>query len=90
MAISSTDCRGGCAGGRPDWYLVPDGVVQYIYKRRLPPQRADGQLTHRLTSCSYVDRPVTRPVDACDGGRRIIASEMAVSRSVSRRTSSTL
>ncbi|AKK03771.1 nicotinate-nucleotide adenylyltransferase [Corynebacterium epidermidicanis] len=35
MAISSTDCRARAAEGRPVWYLVPDGVVQYIAKRRL-------------------------------------------------------
>lgn len=32
MAISSTDCRERAAAGRPVWYLVPDGVVQYITK----------------------------------------------------------
>jgi nicotinate-nucleotide adenylyltransferase len=35
MAISSTDCRTRVAAGQPVWYLVPDGVVQYIAKRRL-------------------------------------------------------
>jgi nicotinate-nucleotide adenylyltransferase len=35
MAISSTDCRARVAAGEPVWYLVPDGVVQYINKRRL-------------------------------------------------------
>ena len=35
MAISSTDCRARVAHGQPVWYLVPDGVVQYIAKRRL-------------------------------------------------------
>lgn len=35
MAISSTDCRGRVATGSPVWYLVPDGVVQYINKHRL-------------------------------------------------------
>ena len=35
MAISSTDCRARVAAGLPVWYLVPDGVVQYISKRRL-------------------------------------------------------
>jgi nicotinate-nucleotide adenylyltransferase len=35
MAISSTDCRRRVAAGLPVWYLVPDGVVQYISKRRL-------------------------------------------------------
>ncbi|MDP5225679.1 MULTISPECIES: nicotinate-nucleotide adenylyltransferase [Arthrobacter] len=32
LAISSTDCRDRVADGNPVWYLVPDGVVQYIAK----------------------------------------------------------
>jgi nicotinate-nucleotide adenylyltransferase len=35
MAISSTDCRQRVGRGQPVWYLVPDGVVQYISKRGL-------------------------------------------------------
>jgi nicotinate-nucleotide adenylyltransferase len=35
MAISSTACRVRVAKGEPVWYLVPDGVVQYISKRAL-------------------------------------------------------
>jgi nicotinate-nucleotide adenylyltransferase len=35
MAISSSDCRARVAAGRPVWYLVPDGVVQYINKHHL-------------------------------------------------------
>jgi nicotinate-nucleotide adenylyltransferase len=35
LAISSTDCRARVARGEPVWYLVPDGVVQYIAKHRL-------------------------------------------------------
>ena len=35
MAISSTDCRNRVRRGQPVWYLVPDGVVQYIDKHRL-------------------------------------------------------
>jgi nicotinate-nucleotide adenylyltransferase len=35
MAISSTDCRDRVGRGMPVWYLVPDGVVQYIEKRGL-------------------------------------------------------
>jgi nicotinate-nucleotide adenylyltransferase len=35
MAISSSDCRTRVAAGHPVWYLVPDGVVQYIAKHRL-------------------------------------------------------
>jgi nicotinate-nucleotide adenylyltransferase len=35
LAISSTECRARVKGGEPVWYLVPDGVVQYIAKRGL-------------------------------------------------------
>jgi nicotinate-nucleotide adenylyltransferase len=35
MAISSSVCRERVMAGRPVWYLVPDGVVQYIGKYRL-------------------------------------------------------
>lgn len=35
MAISSTDCRTRVSKGEPVWYLVPDGVVQYIAKYNL-------------------------------------------------------
>jgi nicotinate-nucleotide adenylyltransferase len=35
MAISSTDCRARVLEGQPVWYLVPDGVAQYIAKHHL-------------------------------------------------------
>jgi nicotinate-nucleotide adenylyltransferase len=35
LAISSTTCRQRIAAGVPIWYLVPDGIVQYISKRKL-------------------------------------------------------
>jgi nicotinate-nucleotide adenylyltransferase len=35
LAISSTDCRERVHAGEPVWYLVPDGVVQYIAKHGL-------------------------------------------------------
>jgi nicotinate-nucleotide adenylyltransferase len=35
LAISSSDCRARVGRGMPVWYLVPDGVVQYIEKRGL-------------------------------------------------------
>ena len=38
LAISSTDCRSRKRRGEPVWYLVPDGVVQYIAKHDLYPQ----------------------------------------------------
>src|SRR3954469_2452027 len=51
LSISSTDCRDRVARGMPVWYLVPDGVVQYIEKRGLyrqgrPARRVEG---HRGT-----------------------------------------
>jgi nicotinate-nucleotide adenylyltransferase len=47
LSISSTDCRERVARGMPVWYLVPDGVVQYMEKRGLyrqghPARRAAG------------------------------------------------
>jgi nicotinate-nucleotide adenylyltransferase len=35
LAISSTECRERVGAGQPIWYLVPDGIVQYINKRGL-------------------------------------------------------
>lgn len=35
LAISSTDCRNRVRARHPIWYLVPDGIVQYIAKRGL-------------------------------------------------------
>ena len=44
LAISSTECRERRAKGEPVWYLVPDGVVQYIVKHDLyaPPTTSSG------------------------------------------------
>ena len=42
LAISSTDCRERKRRGEPVWYLVPDGVVQYIAKHDLyAPEKED-------------------------------------------------
>ncbi|BBX62457.1 putative nicotinate-nucleotide adenylyltransferase [Mycobacterium saskatchewanense] len=43
LAISSTDCRVRAERDRPLWYLMPDGVVQYVSKRGLyhPGRAAD-------------------------------------------------
>ena len=35
LAISSSDVRDRLSDGKPVWYLVPDGVVQYIAKHKL-------------------------------------------------------
>jgi nicotinate-nucleotide adenylyltransferase len=39
LAISSTDVRRRTMRDEPVWYLVPDGVVQYIAKHRLYPRK---------------------------------------------------
>ncbi len=41
LAISSTDCRARVGEGNSVWYLVPDGVVQYIAKHDLYRGRDD-------------------------------------------------
>ena len=41
LAISSTGCRERVADGQPIWYLVPDGIVQYIAKRGLYQAKED-------------------------------------------------
>jgi nicotinate-nucleotide adenylyltransferase len=41
LAISSTDCRDRHRRGEPIWYLVPDGVVQYIGKHALYPHHSE-------------------------------------------------
>jgi len=40
LSISSTDCRSRVLKGEPIWYLVPDGVVQYIGKHGLYKERS--------------------------------------------------
>ena len=39
LTISSTACRARIRAGEPIWYLVPDGIVQYIAKRGLYQRR---------------------------------------------------
>ncbi len=43
LAISSTECRQRASSGEPVWYLVPDGIVQYIAKRGLYLSTLSGQ-----------------------------------------------
>ena len=50
LSISSSECRQRVGASEPVWYLVPDGVVQYIAKRGLyrdggPPVGAPEGLT---------------------------------------------
>ena len=42
LAISSTACRERVQAHEPIWYLVPDGIVQYIAKRGLYPAPGSG------------------------------------------------
>jgi nicotinate-nucleotide adenylyltransferase len=46
LAISSTDCRDRHRRGEPVWYLVPDGVVQYIAKHDLYASSTTPTTTH--------------------------------------------
>ena len=60
MAISSTDCRERVAQGKPVWYLVPDGVVQYIGKYGLYVDRngnVQRSTMERHTTVSLNNRP---------------------------------
>ncbi len=50
LAISSTDCRNRRAKGEPVWYLVPDGVVQYLAKYDLYAEVDTVTATDRATS----------------------------------------
>ena len=63
MAISSTDCRKRAKAGRPVWYLVPDGVVQYIAKRGLY-QSAEGTVGSVGPASVNSTSEDTAPVDA--------------------------
>ena len=42
LSISSTACRDRVRVHKPIWYLVPDGIVQYIAKRGLYPAPGSG------------------------------------------------
>jgi nicotinate-nucleotide adenylyltransferase len=54
MAISSTDCRARVGAGNPVWYLVPDGVVQYIAKYKLYSGKPDtGEPLHGMTGSDH-------------------------------------
>lgn len=46
LAISSTECRERVSAGLPIWYLVPDGIVQYISKRGLYRDPVEAEETH--------------------------------------------
>ncbi|HKU31360.1 MAG TPA: nicotinate-nucleotide adenylyltransferase [Arthrobacter sp.] len=57
MAISSTDCRARVGAGNPVWYLVPDGVVQYIAKYKLYSGKPGlGSSVHAMTGSDHQAR----------------------------------
>jgi nicotinate-nucleotide adenylyltransferase len=47
LSISSTACRDRVSDGEPIWYLVPDGIVQYIAKRGLYQEHDDHKQRER-------------------------------------------
>ncbi|NEK60272.1 nicotinate-nucleotide adenylyltransferase [Geodermatophilus sabuli] len=59
LAISSSDCRDRVSRGMPVWYLVPDGVVQYIEKRGL--YRGRGVRPTREGIAHHPPAPADRP-----------------------------
>lgn len=63
MAISSSDVRARVRARRPVWYLVPDGVVQYIGKHRLyvPGAPADRTFDPISSAASGRSAPDPRP-----------------------------
>ncbi|MCK6211499.1 nicotinate-nucleotide adenylyltransferase [Georgenia sp. EYE_87] len=74
MAISSTDCRGRVAAGKPVWYLVPDGVVQYIAKYglyRKGSAKVDdfSRPRPRMTTRARDERSVSLPPRAVGAGK---------------------
>src|SRR4051795_8855504 len=68
LSISSTDCRGRVARGMPVWYLVPDGVVQYIEKRGLYRQGHPARRAADHGGLARARRPPPPPRPADPGG----------------------
>ena len=64
MTISSTDCRARVAAGKPVWYLVPDGVVQYINKYGLYRGSTDPDVDPETASGTPVAKDVGTPSSA--------------------------
>jgi nicotinate-nucleotide adenylyltransferase len=56
LAISSTTCRQRVATGAPIWYLVPDGIVQYISKRKLYQRHDAGRARGLFAIRRYPER----------------------------------
>nr|WP_073996530.1 nicotinate-nucleotide adenylyltransferase [Arcanobacterium urinimassiliense] len=64
MAISSTDIRHRAHNNRPVWYLVPDGVVQYISKYNL---YQDGQLDTTALSGAGISEATEEKLEEFEG-----------------------
>ncbi len=83
LAISSTECRERRAKGEPVWYLVPDGVVQYIAKHDLygPPRasHAPWEVPHDRHRARRRPPPHRRPRGLRQAGRGHLASTSASS-----------
>jgi nicotinate-nucleotide adenylyltransferase len=60
LAISSTDCRERTRRGEPVWYLVPDGVVQYITKHGLYSGQPSGSAADPLRPFATSDPTTPR------------------------------
>ena len=71
LAISSTECRLRASEHRPVWYLVPDGVVQYISKRNL--YRPHG--VERLDGAVTMSEPVPARHPAADPSQSSVQAE---------------
>ena len=71
MAISSTDCRDRVAEDQPVWYLVPDGVVQYIAKYGLYRRNAGGGATSDELLLATDDLALPTGISA-DGQRLLV------------------
>ena len=78
LAISSTAVRRRVNSGEPVWYLVPDGVVQYIAKRHLyAGRRSDdaadqvpGQVPARSSARSSARSPAVRSKECSESAAR--------------------
>ncbi len=78
LAISSSDCRRRAEIGRPIWYLVPDGVVQYVSKRGLYRAHTLGRATGAPTHDAHPTKPSAWPRWPRRRRRRKLADDVVV------------
>ena len=79
LAISSTDCRKRAEENRPVWYLVPDGVVQYVPKRRaLRGQHSACATAKELRTDDRIRRAIQMATVAARGGVDKLAEDVVV------------